>query len=314
MGENSQIEWCDHTFNPWIGCCKVSEGCANCYAEAMMDHRLGRVRWGDRGIRHRTSHGNWIEPEKWDGAAKAAGKRARVFCASLADVLEDRSELNWWREELWALIRRTPNLQWMLLTKRPENAARMIPEDILGRIWLGASVENQKAADARIPHLLAVNPAVRFLSCEPLLGPVDLTGTLAVEGRMNSPHIDRIDATGLWMPHLNWIICGGESGLDARPMHPEWARELRDQCVAAGVPFFFKQWGEWCPQSVACSEKAAETALYLEVDGSTRDARFGTRGGSVTIQRVGKKAAGRILDGRKWDQFPVIQSEAPSCE
>jgi protein gp37 len=241
MGENSKIEWTDHTFNPWIGCSKVSAGCAHCYAEALMDRRMGMARWGDGGTRVRTSVANWKKPLKWNRDAKRSGKRARVFCASLADVFEDRPELVGWREELFDLIAYTPWLDWLLLTKRPENVGRMTKGTVAagghgGRLrfnmWLGTSVESQETADKRIPELLKVSAAVRFLSVEPMLGPVQ------IEERW---------LRGAWdvswsvFPRIDWVICGGESGPGARPMNLDWARSLRDQCKAAGVPFFFKQ-------------------------------------------------------------------------
>ena len=261
MAENSKIEWCDHTFNPWIGCTKVSAGCANCYAEAMMDSRLKRVIWGKGNPRKRTGEANWKKPLKWDSDAGKSGKRPRVFCASLADWLDDEVPISW-LADLLDLIRSTPNLDWLLLTKRLENWTDRImavmahveghsnteedwrrvenscPDTDLGywlnewfmnppsNVWIGTSVENQETADKRIPELLKIPAKVRFLSCEPLLGPVDL-----------------MDAQGYWVaPLVDWVICGGESGPKARPMHPDWARSLRDQCRAADVPVFFKQW------------------------------------------------------------------------
>lgn len=276
MGENSKIEWCHHTFNPWIGCTKVSDGCANCYAEEMMDHRYGRAQWGPGGTRVRTSDTNWKKPLLWDRAAAAAGERHRVFCASLADVFEDRPELETWRYDLFFLIEKTPHLDWLLLTKRPENVVESINPTMLAlpNVWIGTSVENQEQADKRIPELLKIPAAVRFLSMEPLLGPVDL-----------SLRWDRLE----FVPGIHWVIVGGESGRNARPMHPDWARGLRDQCQAAGVPFLMKQWGEWTPEN----------------NTPTRAERH-----SWGLYRVGKHAAGRSLDGRTWDEFPAVDLEA----
>jgi len=240
MGENSKIEWCDHTFNPWVGCSKVSTGCKNCYAENMMDKRFGRVQWGVSGTRSRTSAANWKKPLSWNRKAKEEGTRPRVFCGSLCDIFEDRPELVEWRRDLLSLIVDTPNLDWLLLTKRPENVNRMINEvcglversqwfgewlNINKHIWIGTSVENQETADKRIPELLKIPAAVRFLSAEPMLGPVVLARVPMLE-----------IARG-----LHWVICGGESGANARALDVEWARSLRDRCVGAGVPFFFKQ-------------------------------------------------------------------------
>jgi protein gp37 len=261
MGQVTKIEWCDHTFNPWIGCSKVSAGCTNCYAEALMDKRWGKVQWGDKGTRQRTSAANWREPIKWNKAAKEAGERRRVFCASLADVFEDRDELIRWRKELFDLIYATPDLDWLLLTKRPENIIPMIggesgtgaanlPE-IWPNIWLGTSVEDQKNADARIPHLLVCPAAVHFLSCEPLLGPIDLRSiNLGIgenidkaDGPPQHFTFDSLDGTSPGGSRINWVIIGGESGHSARPCRLDWIFDIVHQCKAAGTACFVKQIG-----------------------------------------------------------------------
>ena len=251
MAENSKIEWTHHTFNPWIGCQKVGPGCDHCYAEAMMDARLGRVEWGPHGARLRTSPANWRQPLKWDRDAAAAGERRRVFCASLADVMDSHhSILPEWRADLWALIRATPNLDWLLLTKRPGNIAKTLPPDWgdgYPNVWLGCTVVNQDEADRDIPKLLAVPARVRFLSMEPLLGPVDLTelknpAVTIGEHIYSALDCDVDPEDDEWHgAKIHLVIVGGESGPGARPMHPDWARSLRDQCQAAGVAFFFKQ-------------------------------------------------------------------------
>lgn len=218
MAENSKIEWTDHTFNPWVGCQKVSAGCDHCYAEAMMDHRYGRVKWGPHGERQRTSDANWKKPLQW---AKAAGKnRPRVFCASLADVFDNQVP-GMWRDDLWSVIDATPQMDWLLLTKRPENIASMLPADWgCGRnnVWLGTTCEDQKAFDRRWPILRETNAVVKFISYEPAIGPLRLG-----------------DA------RPSWIICGGESGSGARLMQPQWAYDLKAECEVGGVPFFMKQ-------------------------------------------------------------------------
>lgn len=307
--ENSNIEWTDHTFNPWVGCTKVSDGCKHCYAETLMDKRYGKVKWGPQGQRIRTSPTYWKQPFKWNREAKAAGVRRRVFCGSLCDVFEDKAdqenELWVWRIDLIELIEATPQLDWLLLTKRPENIMRMMPAayriydwDRLARnIWIGTSVENQEQADKRIPHLLQVPAAVRFLSVEPLLGPVDLQlgysdtiSQLTVSNR--EPFPERGD-------RIHWVIVGGESGKDARPMHPGWVRDLRNACFEAGVPFFFKQWGEWYPH-YPLGTKQAERGLTWTApwdDGQQ-------------MWRVGKKRAGRLLDGREWNELPAVEVAA----
>lgn len=241
MGQNSAIEWTDHTFNPWMGCAKVSDGCKHCYAETMMDKRWGKVEWGPQGTRVRTSAANWNQPLKWNREAEAAGVRRRVFCASLADVFEDRPALHLWRTDLFKLIDATPHLDWLLLTKRPENVVKMVLWDApgckpSGNVWFGTSVENQVTADERIPHLLRIPAAVRFLSVEPLLGKIEFSNV--------TKRSDAVFQLGKKaMDGIHWVIVGGESGPKARPMHPDWARSIRDQCLAAGVPFFFKQTG-----------------------------------------------------------------------
>lgn len=235
MAENSAIEWTDHTFNPWIGCSKVSPGCKHCYAETLMDTRYGRVKWGVNGTRVRTGPDNWKKPERWNRQAEAEGRRARVFCASLADVFEDRPELVEWRADLWALIEATPSLDWQLLTKRPENRHmfpyRWLEEVFPPNVWIGTSVENQEAADERIPELLKIPAAVRFLSCEPLLGFVDVVSWLGT----GHPEFD---------PGVDWVIVGGESGPKARPFDLGWAESIEQQCAHASVACFVKQLGD----------------------------------------------------------------------
>ena len=181
MGQDSKIEWTHHTFNHWWGCIKVSPGCEHCYAETL-SKRYGHSIWGPAKTTQRRTFGekHWVEPLKWDRLAQVSGERKRVFCASMADVFEDHPQLPSEREKLWALIEQTPMLDWLLLTKRPENVNRMLPDmwelgGLPSNIWIGTSVENQEQADKRIPELLKVPARVRFLSCEPLLGPVDLS-------------------------------------------------------------------------------------------------------------------------------------------
>jgi protein gp37 len=235
MGEFSKIEWTTHTFNPWIGCQKVSPGCDNCYAEALMDNRLGRVQWGPHGERKRTSEANWRKPRQWAKAAN--GERQRVFCASLADWLDNKVPEQW-REDLAVLIDDTPQLDWLLLTKRIENFNKLAPwhhDDVPPNVWLGVTIENQDAANKRIPILCKIQARVRFLSCEPMLGEIDLErGGFTFLRQIKSPQ-------GCIYEPVHWVICGGESGPHRRPMDLAWARKLRDDCRASGVPFFMKQ-------------------------------------------------------------------------
>ena len=223
MGRETKIEWCHHTFSPWRGCARVSPGCANCYAETMAKRTGRHGTWGPAGERVVSSDAYWRQPLRWDRAAAKAGERPRVFCASMADVFEDRDDLAPHRARLFRLIEQTPNLDWLLLTKRPENIRPMLSFQQAGPIdnlWLGTSVEDQRRADERIPPLLAAPAAVRFLSVEPLIEPV----RLALDG-------------------IHWVIVGGESGPGARPCHVEWIRSIVRQCREAGVPCFTKQLG-----------------------------------------------------------------------
>ncbi|MDE1149694.1 MAG: phage Gp37/Gp68 family protein [Azospirillaceae bacterium] len=302
MGRDTSIEWARHTFNPWWGCVKLSPACDNCYAEAW-DKRTGGDHWGPHAEYRLFGDKHWNEPLRWNKAALAAGERHRVFSASMADIFDNRApEAE--RYRLWELIRATPALDWLLLTKRPQNIAQMLPANWgegYPNVWLGTTVENEAEAARRIDHLLKVPAALHFLSCEPLLGFVNLETlprTVAgIPGVMNV-------LTGTWrrsssfltppsshrvvgLPEIDWVICGGESGPGARPMDPDWARSLRAQCQRAGVPFLFKQWGDW----------HADALRFTEV---------GTGACPPANMRVGKKAAGRLLDGVTWDQVPQL--------
>lgn len=385
MAENSAIEWTDHTFNPWVGCTKVSPACDHCYAETWAKRTGNATLW--QGERRRTSGSNWQLPIKWNRRAQimhhawAEGihlhggdealciangfikpRRPKVFCASLADVFDNQVPERW-RWDLWHRINQTPYLDWLLLTKRPQNIAKMLPTEEIGapawgegwpNVWLGTTAENQTEADRRIPHLLAVPAAVHFLSAEPLLGPLELRSWLpgddGCEGcddggeggtpacqRPTQPRADQCprlrevihstegppDANGTptWMNcdrvTLDWVIAGGESGPGARPMHPEWARSLRDQCAAAGVAFLFKQWGEWLPlfhdgdylfpddgsegDQAGRLEGRRLPWIAFNADGSRGDH---AQPSETKMSRVGKKAAGRLLDGVEHNGMP----------
>ncbi|MCL4068177.1 phage Gp37/Gp68 family protein [Pseudomonas sp. GX19020] len=334
MGENSSIGWTHHTFNPVTGCQKVGPGCDNCYAEGWAK-RSGQVKWGPGEARKRTTAAYWRQPLKWDRDAAAAGERQRVFCASLADVFD-----NAWpegvRTDLWALIRATPNLDWMLLTKRPGNIAKMLPPD-WGRgypnVWLGCTVVNQAEADRDIPKLMAVPAVVRFLSMEPLLGPVDLESAWHGDSALSAEcwgdcawceigHVPlhncqrgRQSASALEKGRdgLDLVIVGGESGPHARPMHQDWVISLRDQCIAAGVAFHFKQWGEWAPGECDSGEQTGteKVATYFDDDWiigevTLRESLEMERDEEPDLWRIGKKRAGRHLDGETWDQMPGV--------
>lgn len=227
MGEGSKIEWTDHTFNPWWGCEKVSPACDRCYAESSAN-RWGHSIWGKDAPRRFFTDKHWRDPLKWNDKAKEDGKPALVFCASMADVFEDRKDLKEPRKRLWHLIRETPYLRWMLLTKRPENIMQMIPyawhRDPEPTVWFGTTAENQRRLDERMAFLGAVPSAVRWISYEPALGEVDIKE---------------------WRHLINWMIIGGESGSGARPMELDWARALLSQCRKYDVAYFMKQLGGW---------------------------------------------------------------------
>lgn len=398
MTQNTKIEWADHTFNPWWGCTKISPACDNCYAQAL-DKRTGGDHWGANQPRKRTSAKNWLEPVKWnkqpyyeclscgwrgcekDSKACEHGHgyphrhcpncntteslspaRARVFCASMADVFDNEIPSEWF-DDLMRMIRDTPQLDWLLLTKRIGNAQRMLDgycdrnlwvntwaefqappkASTLGyqNIWLGATICNQEEADRDIPKLLDVPAAMRFLSIEPMLGAIDLCELEA--GGVDETIIPRkywtdvddddshpalvIDALTGWQHQrlgdwtqkgesVDWIICGGESGHGARPMHPDWARSLRDQCKAADVPFFFKQWGEWrepMPDEefdTSLGRAAKPPAFILSESGTVRCFKSDDIINGKAMIKVGKKSAGRVLDGVEHNGVPVLATNA----
>lgn len=218
MGENTKIEWCDHSFSPWWGCTKVSPGCDHCYAETWANRVGQRGLWGT-GFHRMLSDNHWRQPLLWNEKALGAARRPRVFCASMADVF-DKEAPSHERERLWRLVKETPNLDWLILTKRIGNVPRMMPE--LANVWLGISVVNQEEAERDIPKLTAIPAAIRFLSCEPLLGLIDLYQVPTAAA-------------------LDWIIVGGESGAGARPMEPWWAAALKGYCGMSAISFFMKQ-------------------------------------------------------------------------
>lgn len=258
MGMGTGIAWAKATFNPWVGCTRVSPACDDCYAAKFSKRGgwrdgAGRDLWDPRAQRRRTSPDTWGKPLRWNRTALATGARIRVFCASLADVFDNQVPTAW-RADLWELVRSTPALDWLLLSKRPQNIAGMLPSDWGSgwpNVWLGATTENQTEAARRIPLLVAIPAPVHFVSAEPLLEALDLRPWLGPEG-------------------IAWVIAGGESaGKTARPMQPEWARDLRDQCQAAGVAFFFKQTGSnriaWPGVKHSKGETMAEWPVDLQI-------------------------------------------------
>ena len=253
MGSATGIAWTHHTANFWMGCQRVSPGCEHCYAEAMVTGRMGLPVWGPPSTTPRQrAKAIWKDVVKWDRAAREAGVRRRCFVSSLADIFEDHPQVAPWRGEALELLATLTSLDVQLLTKRPQHIRAMVPPSWLqsapdragvwrpgwpAHVWVGCTVEDQRRAAERIPHLLAVPAAVRFLSCEPLLDRVDLTRWL----------VPRATTTARNDPGrcgIQWVICGGESGPKARPYDLAWARALLAQCREAGVPAFHKQMGD----------------------------------------------------------------------
>lgn len=244
MGETTKISWTQHTFNPWIGCTKVSPGCDNCYASTQ-DARWGHDSWGKGKPRRRTTYQNWLQPIKWDKQAAAEGKQHLVFCASLADVMDDEAPLRA-RDELCELIDATPHLTWQLLTKRPHRYSRYLPPSFKhDNVWLGTSAENQEFYNVRWPLLMAEarkRNLVSFISYEPALGPLSM---FAWSTSAHNPEFV-IDDT-----FPNWLIAGGESGAHRRPMETEWFESLKAECESWGVSFFVKQLSARTPEEGA---------------------------------------------------------------
>jgi protein gp37 len=301
MSESTKIEWCDSTFNPWIGCTKISPGCDNCYAAVSTPARSLGIEWGDHA-RHRTSASNWNQVRRWNRNAQQfadahGGRRRRVFCASLADVFDNAVPMGW-RRDLFFLMSETPNLEWLVLTKRIGNVRKMVDEQ---GWWprnaaLGYTAVNQPEIERDWPKAqdckMALPLLYLFVSIEPMLGPVLLDSVQrdAGEWTVFDDALSGFHATqggGASWPGLDWVIAGGESGPNARPAHPEWFRSLRNQCAAAEVPFLFKQWGEYA----SVSEVAGEGEHHAFPDGTT-------------VRRVGKQIAGRQLDGREHSEWP----------
>jgi protein gp37 len=245
----SNIEWTHFTFNPWWGCTKVSAGCKNCYAETL-DARFKGDHWGDNATRRMFGDKHWNRPLAWNRKAEQEGVRYRVFCASMADVFEVHpdpvinGELDSCRYRLWKLIEATPHLDWLLLTKRPENH-ELVPlawqtgSRRPANVWLGTTAENQEQADIRIPILLEASwAAVRFVSYEPALEAIRIPDWLFTHDFVDYSDGMIVERT---FDGIDWVIAGAESGPGARPMREEWVRRVRNQCDAMAVPFFYKQ-------------------------------------------------------------------------
>lgn len=284
MGETTGIEWCDSTFNLWWGCTKVggSPACENCYAEAW-SKRAGFQVWGDRAPRRYFAEKHFQDLFKWDAKARLAGVRSRVFVMSMGDWAEGRPEQKPVLQAYFDIVPQLTNLDLLMLTKRPQLIRSLVPpswlRDPLPHVWMGTTIETANWMEPRWRYLRQVPAAVHWFSMEPLRSEIRLPEDFLARGKQG------------------WVIVGGESGNGSRPMQPAWVRSLRDQSVGAGVPFHFKQWGD----VIAVSEytkplggeprKAASNLTKTIMDG-------------IAYMRVGKKLAGRLLDGRTWDELP----------
>lgn len=318
---NTKIPWAEKVWNPITGCTKISPGCQNCYAERMANRLRGRCGYpADEPFRVTLHPDRLEEPLRWR-------KPSMVFVCSMGDLFHEDVPFEF-INRVFTTIGQCQQHIFIILTKRPERMKVFIEDyyayespggdekgvHIQPNVWLGVTAENQKQADKRIPVLIQIPAAVRFVSVEPMLEAVDLLNDDYLGGCIyceicleESPKtcIER-DAK------LDWVICGGESGPNARPMHPDWARNLRDQCQAAGVPFFFKQWGEWLPnmQEYGCyQENANYNSRHIHIDKEGRDITglYGLHGeGDAVLCRVGKKSAGDLLDGKQYHEFPEV--------
>lgn len=327
---STNIEWTNETWNPTTGCAKVSPGCKNCYAETMTKRLAAMGQQKYQGILTesgrfngtvRTHEDTLRIPFTWR-------KPRKVFVNSMSDLFHADVPF-WFIDRVFATMALTPQHTYQILTKRPDRmaeyydycAVRMKLEKAvnvtlqhqwpLHNVWLGISVEDQAAADERIPHLLKCPAAVRFLSCEPLVKSVDMTvlfhdctGCTDTDRRSEGTHQSGTYQHPSFPQGIHWVIAGGESGPNARPMHPDWARQLRDQCQAAGVAFFFKQWGEYVP----CDYADAGANIVRHNGEVHPNAGYDMVRGSCHMRKSGKKAAGRQLDGRTHDEFPNHQS------
>lgn len=294
-----------YTFNPWIGCQKVSPACDGCYAENLMATRYQRVEWGPHAERKRTSAGYWAQPRRWNRIAVTDRTRPFVFCASLADVFDNRVPVEW-RRDLFELIRTTPRLVYLLLSKRPQNmvdlseAAGGLPDNVA----LGSTCEDQKRWDLNVPALveakMELQPLFSFVSAEPLLGPIrarraPITRALRPWFGAKDEYFDPLHPHQPYWARVDWIITGGETDQGkhrARPMNPQWPRDLRDDCADTGTAYHHKKNGEW----VSVSEVEGEGEHYQFADGRT-------------VRRLGTRLAGRTIDHVEHNAFPEVSYE-----
>jgi len=332
----SKIEWTDETWNPVIGCSHISAGCENCYAEKMAIRLMNMECRGYinkdvvRNSTGWTGKTAFVEsalhkPLHWR-------KPRRIFVCSMGDLFHDSVPFEW-VDQVLAIAWQCPQHTFQILTKRPKRMAQyfspenlrysarkiadLLPPGTFGtfdcdmnwpmeNLWLGVTAENQKTADYRIPELLLIPAAVRFVSVEPMLGPVDLRrldydkGVIGIDSLAGTCGVYQLDNAEC--PRLDWVICGGESGPGARPMDPDWVRSLRDQCGEAETPFFFKQWGHWCHLEQMPDDTFAQ--IDASDNSPTAPSDYKKPWG------IGKKAAGKELDGQIWHQFPTPATDS----
>lgn len=316
MADHTNIEWCDATVNWWVGCTQISPGCDHCYAKRIAAPFWGQ-KWGP-SVPLQRFEGALETLKALDRKAQRLGRPLVVFHNSVSDM-GDKDARDEWRMASFQGMADTPNLIHLVLTKRIGNLRQYLERDKLaaelirdGRVWLGITVCNQEEANRDIPKLLHVPAAKRFLSCEPLLGPLRLWKLSAFDFEESSEGAEVYPLKGLYAvpdcdwpgPKLDWVIVGGESGPNARPMHPDWVRSLRDQCQDDGVPFMFKQWGGWLP----AKEGRSITGHVLVLEGAapfTKNPEWHGFDDGQQVARVGKKAAGRLLDGVEHNGRPA---------
>lgn len=320
---NSAIEWTDKVWNPVTGCTKVSQGCNNCYANSVADRFFAKqyplnADGTPRQFTDVRTHDERLDiPLHWK-------KPSKVFVNSMSDLFHEA--VDWaFLDRVWTVFARCPQHTFQILTKRPQRMLMYMKyrrdegAPALPNVWLGVSVEDQKTADERIPLLLQTPAVVRWISAEPLLGPINLdngeTSWLSCDAKKHEDDdgycCDNFAEIGKHFRGLDWVVVGGESGPNARPMNAEWAQSLRDQCAAANVPFFFKQWGEWAPGACAEAPPLRTERIAELVNGKWH---FGTltvkqseelhRDDEPDVYRLGKKTAGRQLDGVEHNEFP----------
>lgn len=301
----TKIEWTEYSWNPVSGCTPISEGCQNCYAKRMANRLRGRCGYpADEPFKVTLHKDRLEEPLRWK-------KPHRVFVCSMGDLFHEDVP-RWMRFEVMDIILQAKQHTFLILTKRPANmkeffewyyskAGRTI--ETIKNLWLGVTAENQQRADERIPILLQIPAAVLFVSVEPMLGPIALNAICAVVDGFAQRVKTLLDG-------IDWVICGGETGPNARSMHPDWVRSLRDQCVEAGVPFFFKQWGEWLPDD----QVKEPLIVKMGHPGAPKWAinkLVCNLSPGLHAFKVGKKAAGRLLDGREWNEYPIREKIEP---